>query len=260
MRGNSGGVWGSPWETAGAGRQRPRTSQSLPAAAGPGPRPLLLWGGNWCLGFGALGGPWVLRSRRVSRVSRLASSHTCSFPGWNLVLSVSRNNFLLPLPREARSPAPSHCRCNPVPGWAAAPSHCRDDPVPGWAAAARQDLKPLPAARVSLLSPILGRASAPESPASRLFFLSFPSLSRPFVHGAQLGTVCEQLCLSWGLAPCLRGRMPKAKGRSLCLGSAWGLGKCVYWKPWKCPNIGKWLSPAVQWRVMALKVMFRKDF
>lgn len=190
-----------------------------------------------------MGGPWVLRSRRLPSVSPLTSSHTRSFPGWNLVLSVSRNNFLLPLPRKARSPAPSRCRGNLV---------------LGWAAAAQQDLKPLPAAWASLSSPILGRASAPASPASRLFFLPFLSLSRPSVHGAQLGTVCEQLCLSRGLALCLRGRMPKAKGRSLCPGPAWGLGNCIYWKPWKCPNIGRCLSPAAQRRATALRVRCRQ--
>ena len=40
-------------------------------------------------------------------MSPLTSSHTRSFPGWNLVLSVSRNNFLLPLLRKPARP-PRH--------------------------------------------------------------------------------------------------------------------------------------------------------
>lgn len=54
--------------------------------------------GAWALGpWGPLGS----QKQEGAQGAPLTSPHARSFPGWNLILSVSRNNFLLPRPREA---------------------------------------------------------------------------------------------------------------------------------------------------------------
>lgn len=133
----------------------------------------------------------------------------------------------------------------------------REEKCSAWQVIQHQELDPLKNNIGGLMFPQAEECLPCKLPISPAFPAPRESLlfSGSFVSSeTQLGEQCVNgsiYHLVW-LASSL-GMGARGQGKELMLrlwGSVWDLGKCIYWEPCECPNMGKWFHTAIQWTVM----------